>query len=146
MRLMRGGRVVIGCGVRRRHASIARRAAWFAVRCGKVPVHATNHCNDGLFFAAVDAHEVVGTVMAGYDGHRGWLYMVSVRPSHRKRGVGTLLVRHAERALAATGCLKINLQTIEGNAALIPFYEALGYRSEPRISMGRIFPENLPGP
>ena len=100
--------------------------------------------NDGLFFVAMDAHEVVGTVMAGYDGHRGWLYTVSVRPSHRKRGVGTLLVRHAERALAARGCLKINLQIIQSNAALTPFYAAMGYRIEPRVSMGKLLPESLP--
>ena len=100
--------------------------------------------NDGLFFVAVEGSEVVGTVMAGYDGHRGWLYSVSVRPSHRKRGVGTLLVGHAERSLAARGCLKINLQIIESNAALAPFYAAMGYRVEPRVSMGKLLPENLP--
>lgn len=100
--------------------------------------------NDGLFFVALDGSEVVGTVMAGYDGHRGWLYTVSVRPAHRKRGVGTLLVAHAERALAARGCLKINLQIIQTNAALAPFYAAMGYHTEPRVSMGKLLPENLP--
>lgn len=100
--------------------------------------------NDELFFVAMDGDEVVGTVMAGYDGHRGWLYSVAVRPSHRKRGVGTLLVAHAERALTARGCLKINLQIIENNAALAPFYAAMGYCVEPRISMGKLLPENLP--
>ncbi|MBC7609319.1 MAG: GNAT family acetyltransferase [Polaromonas sp.] len=100
--------------------------------------------NDELFYVAVDGLEVVGTVMAGYDGHRGWLYSVSVQPSHRKRGVGALLVMHAERSLAALGCLKINLQIIQSNAALAPFYAALGYRIEPRVSMGKLLPENLP--
>ena len=99
---------------------------------------------DGLFFVAVDWHEVVGTVMAGYDGHRGWLDSVAVRPSHRKQGVGTLLVAHAERALAARGCLKINLQIIQSNAALAPFYTAMGYAVEARVSMGKLLPENLP--
>ena len=99
--------------------------------------------NDELFFVAVDGLDVVGTVMAGYDGHRGWLYSVSVRPSHRKRGVGSLLVAHAEQALTARGCLKINLQIIESNAALAPFYAAMGYCVEPRVSMGKLLPENL---
>ena len=100
--------------------------------------------NDELFFVAVDGLDVVGTVMAGYDGHRGWLYSASVLPSHRKRGVGSLLVAHAEQALAARGCLKINLQIIESNAALAPFYAGMGYRVEPRVSMGKLLPENLP--
>jgi GNAT superfamily N-acetyltransferase len=51
---------------------------------------------------------MVGTAMAGYDGHRGWLYSAAVRGDHRRSGLGSSLVHHAERALAATGCMKIN--------------------------------------
>lgn len=40
---------------------------------------------DGLFFVALSGHEVVGTILAGYDGHRGWLYSVAVHPSHRRK-------------------------------------------------------------
>lgn len=65
---------------------------------------------DGLFFVATHRDLVVGTVLAGDDGHRGWLYSVAVDLTHRMRGVGTALVRHAERALVERGCLKINLQ------------------------------------
>lgn len=51
---------------------------------------------DGLFFVALSGNEVIGTVLAGYDGHRGWLYSVAVHPSHRRKGIGMNLVRHAE--------------------------------------------------
>lgn len=54
---------------------------------------------DGLFFVAMIDSEVIGTIMAGYDGHRGWLYSVAVHPDHQKQGIGSQLVTHAERAL-----------------------------------------------
>lgn len=100
--------------------------------------------DDGLFFVAVTGDVVVGTVMAGYDGHRGWLYSVSVKPTHRKLDIGSQLVRHAENALVARGCLKINLQMVASNAAVAAFYEALGYSIEPRVSMGKLISGNLP--
>jgi len=95
--------------------------------------------DDGLFFVAKGpAGEVQGTVMAGYDGHRGWLYAVAVEPGLRQRGVGRALVEHACAELAARGCGKVNLQVREDNEAVAAFYEALGFVREPRISLGRL--------
>jgi ribosomal protein S18 acetylase RimI-like enzyme len=93
---------------------------------------------DGLFFVAINAGRVVGTVMAGYDGHRGWLYAVAVHPSYQKKGVGSSLIAHAERALTAKGCLKINLQIVASNERVAGFYSTLGYVVEKRISMGNV--------
>lgn len=98
---------------------------------------------DELFFVAVRDEEVIGTVMGGYDGHRGWLYSVAVHPAHRREGLGAKLVRHAEDALIARGCMKINLQIISANASVAAFYEALGYSIEPRISMGKKIEANI---
>jgi ribosomal protein S18 acetylase RimI-like enzyme len=98
---------------------------------------------DELFFVAVRDEEVIGTVMAGYDGHRGWLYSVAVHPAHRREGLGAKLVRHAEDALIARGCMKINLQIVSANASVAAFYEALGYSIEPRISMGKKIEANI---
>ena len=94
--------------------------------------------NDRLFFVATEEESMVGTVMAGYDGHRGWLYSVAVDPDHQRRGIGTQLVRHAERALAQLDCPKINLQVLSSNAHVAAFYESLGYRIEERISLGKL--------
>ncbi len=99
---------------------------------------------DGLFFVAVADGGVVGTIMAGYDGHRGWIYSVAVHPDHRKRGIGSHLVAHAERVLAERGCMKVNLQIMEGNEAVAAFYSALGYAAERRVSMGKRIQENIP--
>ena len=92
--------------------------------------------NDGLLFVAADADTVFGTAMAGYDGHRGWLYTVAVSPERRRRGVGTALVHHAVAALRAMGCTKVNLQVRATNAAVVEFYESLGFEVEERVSMG----------
>lgn len=99
---------------------------------------------DGLFFVATRGSAVIGTILAGYDGHRGWLYSVAVDPSHRMNGVGTALVRHAERALTERGCMKINLQVLADNEPVAGFYRSLGYGVEQRISMGKRIAANIP--
>jgi ribosomal protein S18 acetylase RimI-like enzyme len=91
-----------------------------------------------LFFVAVGEGEVVGTIMGGYDGHRGWVYSLAVRPAFRRRGFGSALVRHVERALADRGCRKVNLQVYASNAGVVAFYKRLGYRVEERVSMGKL--------
>jgi ribosomal protein S18 acetylase RimI-like enzyme len=90
-----------------------------------------------LFWVAIDGERVIGSIMAGYDGHRGWLYSVAVLPNGQKQGVGSRLVRTAEDALRALGCTKVNLQVRDTNKAVAAFYAGLGYAEEPRISIGR---------
>ena len=94
--------------------------------------------NDGLFFVAEENTDIVGTVMAGYDGHRGWLYSVAVDPKKRLSGLGNSLVKHAEKALADLGCMKINLQLLATNEETAAFYKSIGYSVEPRLSMGKV--------
>lgn len=94
--------------------------------------------NDDLFFVAVVDDAIVGTIMAGYDGHRGWLYSVAVDNGYRRQGVGSRLVRYAEVALAKLGCPKLNLQVRANNSSVTAFYESLGFQMEERISMGKI--------
>src|SRR3989339_591608 len=60
--------------------------------------------NDGLFFVALIKNQVIGTVMAGYDGHRGWIYSLAVQPSFRAKGIGKGLMQHAESSLMKLGC------------------------------------------
>jgi len=90
-----------------------------------------------LFLVALDGDVVIGSIMAGYDGHRGWLYAVAVLNSRRRQGVGAALVRGAEDRLRSMGCSKINLQVRATNAIVIEFYKRLGYMIEERTSMGK---------
>ena len=92
--------------------------------------------HDDMLFVATEEVSVIGTAMAGYDGHRGWLYTVAVSPEHRRRGIGTALVRHAVDTLRAAGCIKVNLQIRATNTAVRGFYESLGFEVEERLSMG----------
>ncbi len=79
--------------------------------------------------AAAGEEEPVGSVMAGYDGHRGWLYYLAVAATHRGAGVGRALVAEAERRLLAMGCPKVQLMVRPENSAVRGFYAALGYDS-----------------
>lgn len=90
-----------------------------------------------LFLVAVVDDAVVGTVMGGYDGHRGWVYAVQVARSSRRKGIGSVLIRRLETLLAERGCLKVNLQVRATNAGVVAFYEQLGYSVEERVSMGK---------
>ena len=90
-----------------------------------------------LFLVAELDAEIVGTAMAGYDGHRGWVYYLVVSPEHRRRGIGTALMRRVEEELARLGCPKLNLQVRASNEEVVAFYEKLGYKIEERISMGK---------
>lgn len=103
-----------------------------------IPAKAKEHPE--LFLLALEEGRVIGSVMAGYDGHRGWLYRVAVAKTHRHRGVGAALIHEAERLLWALGCVKINLQVRGTNQSVTAFYQNLGYVVEDRISMGRLRP------
>ncbi|MEX3787169.1 GNAT family acetyltransferase [Paraburkholderia sp. BR14374] len=91
-----------------------------------------------LFLVAVLDGRIVGTVMGGYDGHRGWLYSLAVDASLRRHGIGTRLVAHVESELTKLGCPKLNLQVLSSASAEVrAFYDALGYRADAVISLGK---------
>ncbi len=75
--------------------------------------------------------------MAGYDGHRGWLYAVAVDQTMRRRGIGERLVAYATAELKKRGCKKLNLQIRADNYSVEAFYKDLGFNVEERLSMGK---------
>lgn len=90
-----------------------------------------------LFLVALDGAEITGSIMAGDDGHRGWLYALAVHPAHRRRGIARQLVAEALNRLRGLGCGKVNLQVRAGNDAAAEFWRAMGFVDEARISMGQ---------
>jgi ribosomal protein S18 acetylase RimI-like enzyme len=89
------------------------------------------------FLVAQHGKQLVGTAMAGFDGHRGWVYYVAVLPAMRRRGIGKALMQAAEGSLEMLGCSKINLQVRADNPAVLGFYRSLGYAVEERVSLGK---------
>jgi ribosomal protein S18 acetylase RimI-like enzyme len=96
-----------------------------------------------LMLVALEGQLVLGSVMAGYEGHRGWISRIAVLRAHRHKGIGQALLSEAERRLAALGCIKVNLQVLETNSAVVRFYEGAGYEVEPRVSMSKRLPARV---
>ena len=90
-----------------------------------------------LFIVAMYGEELVGTALAGYDGHRGWVYYVAVNPNLRRCGIGAALMRYVEKDLAEMGCPKLNLQVRAENREVVAFYESLDYNVEERVRRGK---------
>jgi ribosomal protein S18 acetylase RimI-like enzyme len=86
---------------------------------------ATHNCQ--LYLGAID-ERVMGSIMVGHEGHRGWLYKLAVAPEHQGKGYGRDLVRQAERWLVARGVPKCNLMIRDTNIKVREFYQQLGYQ------------------
>ncbi len=92
---------------------------------------------NSLFLVAEENGTVIGTVMAGYDGHRGWINYLAVHPDFRLHGIGRALMAEAENRLSLLGCPKINLQVRANNPGVIAFYEHLGFKVENVVNLGK---------
>jgi len=90
-----------------------------------------------LFLVGVVDGRVVASVMAGYEGHRGWINYLAVDPGLRRGGLGRAMMAAAEKGLAELGCPKVNLQIRRGNEDVVAFYDRLGYVEDDVVSMGK---------
>lgn len=89
-------------------------------------------------------NRIIGAVMAGYDGHRGWINYLAVDPHMRRQGIGERLMLEAERLLREIGCPKINLQVRSTNAEVLAFYDRLGFRDDDVVSLGKRLESDRP--
>jgi ribosomal protein S18 acetylase RimI-like enzyme len=85
----------------------------------------------------VRGDEVVASAMVGYDGHRGWVYYLAVRPEDRGSGLGRAATRVAEGWLRERGVRKLRLMVRHGNEQVLGFYEGLGYTDSDCLVLGR---------
>ena len=90
-----------------------------------------------LFLVGLLDGRVVASVMAGYEGHRGWINYLGVSPELHGRGLGRKMMDAAEEELRKLGCPKINLQVRRSNRAVLAFYEHLGFSRDDVVSLGK---------
>ncbi len=81
--------------------------------------------------------KVIGSIMVGYEGHRGWINYLAVMPGYQKQGYGRELVERAIEELTRLGCQKVNLQVRETNLSVIDFYKHLGFKEDHVTSLGK---------
>ncbi len=95
-----------------------------------------------LFLVAEADGAVVATVMAGYEGHRGWVNYLAVAPEHRGQGLGRALMQRVEESLKGRGCPKLNVQVRAANVEAMSFYRHLGYAHDEAVALGkRLIPD-----
>ena len=90
-----------------------------------------------LFLVGIDRQALIATVMGGYEGHRGWINYLAVKPSERRKGYGQEMMRAVEIRIEDKGCAKINLQVRGSNTEIVAFYTAMGYGLEDIVSLGK---------
>jgi ribosomal protein S18 acetylase RimI-like enzyme len=96
-----------------------------------------------LFLVALGEDELVGSLMGGYDGHRGWAYYLAVHPDHRRRGIARRMMATLESALLDMGCPKLNLMVRTDNTAAQGFYEGVGYARDAVATLSkRLIPDD----
>jgi len=100
-------------------------------------IHRKQAFQPDLFLVGVEANRVVASVMAGYEGHRGWMNYLAVAPDRQRAGLGRQMVAETERRLRSLGCPKINLQVRRANAGVMEFYRRLGFLEDDVASMGK---------
>jgi ribosomal protein S18 acetylase RimI-like enzyme len=98
---------------------------------------ALSHPTNRIFAAHDEAGRLVGAIMAGFDGHRGWIYSLAVDDSQRGQGTGRQLVECAEDWLAGLGAPVVRLLVLGSNEKVAGFYEACGYERGDFIAFGK---------
>ena len=90
-----------------------------------------------LFLVGFNEKGIIATVMGGYDGHRGWINYLAVKPSEQHNGFGQKIMQAVEVSIKNKGCPKINLQVRNSNADVLAFYSAIGYGNDNVIGLGK---------
>lgn len=88
-----------------------------------------------LFLVGTMERKIAATLMAGYDGHRGWLNYLGVLPEFQRSGFGKRMIQHAADLLKSLECPKINLQVRNTNLGVIEFYKKIGFLEHEVSSM-----------
>lgn len=88
-----------------------------------------------LFLVAEQDDRIVGSVIGGWDGRRGWIYHLAVRPDHQRKGIGVALVQEVEKRLIGKGAMIVNAQVHKVNEKSAKFFQAMGYETRSHLVM-----------
>jgi ribosomal protein S18 acetylase RimI-like enzyme len=100
-------------------------------------IHRKLKVQSEMFLVGCIDGKIVATVMAGYEGHRGWINYLAVHPDRQCSGLGKRIMEEAEMILRKSGCPKINLQVRSTNVNVIEFYKKIGYKIDDVVSLGK---------
>jgi putative acetyltransferase len=98
--------------------------------------------NRGLSFLAIEAQDVVGTVLCGHDGRRGYVHHLAVQESHRRRGIASELVQQCLISLKAAGIGKCHLFAFQDNLPAQQFWLNTGWIRRDDLSMWSHFTDD----
>lgn len=91
--------------------------------------------NPGMSYVAWKDDKIVGTVLCGHDGRRGYIHHLMVHPDYRRKGIGQSLVSRCMYALTRIGIQKCHLFVYEDNEGGIKFWESLGWTKRVELTM-----------
>lgn len=122
------------------------------IQCGLIVVHNNPSrdierklkVNPEWFLVGELDGRLVATCMVGYEGHRGWINYLAVRPDLQRHGLGRQIMKHAESIFEEVGCTKVNLQIRQTNLKAIGFYKNIGYKQDHVVSMGKRLEPDTP--
>lgn len=97
-----------------------------------------------LFYVGLLDDELIASCMAGYDGHRGWIYFLAVKSDYQRKGLASMLIDHAESELIKLGCPKLELMVRKTNENVISFYQSAGYDIDPVMVLSKRLTEDEP--
>lgn len=97
-----------------------------------------------LFYVGLLDDELIASCMAGYDGHRGWIYFLAVKSDYQRKGFASMVIDHAESELIKLGCPKVELMVRKTNENVISFYQSAGYDIDPVIVLSKRLTEDEP--
>jgi ribosomal protein S18 acetylase RimI-like enzyme len=97
-----------------------------------------------LFYVGLLDDELIASCMAGYDGHRGWIYFLAVKSDYQRKGFASMLIDHAESELIKLGCPKVELMVRKTNENVISFYQSAGYDIDPVMVLSKRLTEDEP--
>ena len=99
--------------------------------------------SNGAFWVAMSGDDLIAAVMVGYDGHRGSINYLAVAPAYQRTGIGVRLMQQAEAFLVELGCPKVSFCVRKDNAAVLAFYDGLGYAVDDVHFLGkRLIPDD----